>query len=471
MPVKSAIDANRVLKESKVRWVQVQFTDIDGRIKSMSSPVNDYLSGRAWKEGISFDGSSVQGYKSVKSSDMVAMPDPSTLIVLPWGEGVQKRASVLAFFTSPDGEPLETDPRRISVKAMERAEGMGFSQAHMFPELEFFLFTSQEQALNDNEFWHRDVNFGPGAETRIIGSQCGYIARAKRGYLLPAPLDSTEDFRNEFSAALADIGLDIRYHHHEAGSRQVEIEFRFLPTPQMAADAAVRYRHFAKNIAAKYGLIPTFMPKPIFADAGNGMHVHQYLSDGGASLFYDKDDPNGLSQTALYYIGGILEHARGMALVTNSSINSYKRLVPEFEAPIFAAWSPMNRSALVRIPYVSNPRTTRIEARHADALSNPYLAHAVMLWCGLDGIKRKLDPGPPVKENIYKLTDEKRKSMGIKRMPAHLREAYEAFKEDEVVQDCLGKQLSANLLDGKLSEWRQFCAHVTPWEHYQYFDA
>ena len=233
----------------------------------------------------------------------------------------------------------------------------------------------------------------------------------------------------------------------------------------------VRFKYFARNVAAKYGLAPCFMPKPVFADAGNGMHVHQYLSKGGPSLFWDKDDPNGLSQTALYYIGGILEHARGMALITNSSINSYKRLVPEFEAPIFAAWSPMNRSALVRIPFVSNPRTTRIEVRHGDALSNPYLAHAVMLWCGLDGIKRKLDPGPAVKENIYKLSDEKRKSMGIKRMPAHLREAYEAFREDTVVQECLGKQLSANLMDAKLTEWRQYCAHVTPWEHYQYFDA
>ncbi len=464
-------EANKILKDNKVRWVQIQFTDIDGRLKAMSSPVEDYLSGRAWKEGISFDGSSVHGYMSVKYSDMVAMPDPSTLLVLPWGEGVQKRASVLAFFKNPDGKPLETDPRRVAAAAMERAQSMGFKQANMFPELEFFLFTSPGQALEENEFWHRDVNFGPGAQTKVLEPESGYVDRAKRGYLLPAPNDSTEEFRNEFSAALADIGLDIRYHHHEAGSRQVEIEFRFLPSPQAAADAAVRYRYFAKVIAAKYGLVPTFMPKPIFADAGSGMHVHQYLSNGGASLFWDKDDPNGLSQTALYYIGGILEHARGMALVTNSSINSYKRLVPEFEAPIFAAWSPMNRSALVRIPYVSNPKTTRIEARHGDAMSNPYLAHAVMLWCGLDGIKHKIDPGPAIKENIYKIPDEKRKALGIKRMPAHLREAYEAFREDTVVQACLGKQLSANLMEAKLTEWRQYCAHVTPWEHYQYFDA
>jgi glutamine synthetase len=471
MAIATAEDANKLLKSAKVRWVQVQFTDIDGRLKAMSSPVEDYLSGRAWAEGISFDGSSVHGYMSVKYSDMIAMPDPSTLLVLPWGEGVQRRASVLAFFKSPDGKPLETDPRRVAASAMARARSMGFKQANMFPELEFFLFSSPGQALEENEFWHRDVNFGPGAHTKVLEPASGYVDRAKRGYLLPAPNDSTEDFRNEFSSALADIGLDIRYHHHEAGSRQVEIEFRFLPSPQLAADASVRYRYFAKAIAAKYGLVPTFMPKPIFADAGSGMHVHQYLSNGGPSLFWDKDDPNGLSQTALYYIGGILEHARGMALVTNSSINSYKRLVPEFEAPIFAAWSPMNRSALVRIPYVSNPKTTRIEARHGDALSNPYLAHAVMLWCGLDGIKRKIDPGPAIKENIYKLTEEKRKSLGIKRMPAHLREAYEAFREDTVVQECLGKQLSANLMDAKLTEWRQFCAHVTPWEHYQYFDA
>jgi glutamine synthetase len=471
MTTKGLTEANKVLKEANVHWVQCQFTDLDGRIKTMSSPVADYTSGRAWREGISFDGSSVQGYKSVKSSDLVAMPDPATLVTLPWGEGVQRRASVLAFFKSPDGEPLDTDPRRVAQATMERAASMGFKQAMMFPELEFFLFRDPSQALAENEFWHRDVNFGPGAATKVAESQFSYVQRAKRGYLLPAPLDATEDFRNEFSSALAEIGFDIRYHHHEAGSRQQEIEFRFLPSPMLAADAAVRYRHFARNIAAKYGLVATFMPKPIFADAGNGMHVHQYLASGGPSLFCDKDDKNGLSQTALYYIGGILEHARGMALVTNSSVNSYKRLVPEFEAPIFAAWSPMNRSALVRIPYVSDPRTTRIEARHADSASNPYLAHAVMLWCGLDGIKRKLDPGPPVKENIYKLPDDRRKAMGIKRMPAHLREAYEAFRDDPVVQACLGKQLSANLLDAKLQEWRQFCAHVTPWEHYQYFDA
>ena len=464
-------EANKVLKENEIRWVQIQFTDIDGRLKAMSSPADDYLSGRAWKEGISFDGSSVRGYNSIKASDMIAIPDPATLVVLPWGEGIQKRASVLAFFQSPDGEPLDTDPRRVAESAMDKARKAGFSEANMFPEPEFFLYEEPSEALADNEFWHRDVNFGPGAETLLMRTESAYLQRAKRGYLLPAPADPTEEFRNELCGELTKIGFDIRYHHHEAGGKQVEIEFRFVKSPLLAGDAMVRFKYFARNVAARYGLVPTFMPKPVFADAGSGMHVHQYLSKGGPSLFWDKDDPNGLSQTALYYIGGILEHARGMCLVTNSSVNSFKRLVPEFEAPIFAAWSPMNRSALVRIPYVCNPATTRIEARHGDAMANPYLLHAVMLWCGLDGIKKKRDPGPAVKENIYRLTDARRKELGIAQLPSNLGEAIDAFRGDEVVQACLGAQLSENLLEEKSREWRQYCAHVTAWEHYQYFDA
>ncbi|MBI5000130.1 MAG: type I glutamate--ammonia ligase [Euryarchaeota archaeon] len=465
MMASSQEECGKLVAEKRIQWVDCQFLDMDGRLKTLTLPGYEFAEGSVWKHGVAFDGAAVRGMTTPKHSDMFAFPDPSTFIYM---QG-RDHASILCDIRTVDGEPSSMDSRGLARRATERSVAEGFPECWMFAELEFFLFESAAQAIEENAAFNRDMPYGPGSYRQM--EKPGSHDRPGKGYLASPPHDKFESVRSELSSVLQGLGYLIRYHHHECGARQLEIEYRALPNAVLASDAVVRYKQLAREISSKQGLVPTFMPKPVFADAGSGMHVQQYLAREGKSLFHDPDDKHRLSQAARYYIGGILEHAPYMAAITNPTVNSYKRLVPEFEAPIFAAWSPMNRTALVRIPAAGMSGTSEVEVRHPDSTSNPYLTHGLLLWCGLDGIKRKLDPGDPINENIHRIPKERRKQMGIKGLPLTLGDAVEAMLSDDVLKEALGPDLFGAFYEEKRKEWRMYCAHVSEWEHYHYFDA
>lgn len=468
---------NKNLRDNKVVWVQGHFTDLLGHLRSFTCPVEDFLNGKVWQHGMGFDGSSVRGFRAVDDSDMLAVPDPETLVVLPWGEPEQKTARVITdAYESSDFKPFEGDPRYISKKAMEAAQKMGYDKAWISPELEFYVFKSMNAAILENDIWSTDSQAGSGS-IKVIPellehySASDYFIKPKRGYFAAPPVDQTNEYRNEFASTLMKLGVPVKYHHHEGGSGQVEIEFKAVPSPVIAADFSMLYKFVSKAIAKKYGLLATYMPKPIFADSGSGMHAHMFLESKGKPVFYDKDDEYNLSQTARYFMGGILEHAEGMTAITNPTINSYRRLVPDSEAPVYITWSVRNRSSLIRIPaHIDNPSKINCEVRHPDPSANPYLTFAVLLQCGLDGIKKKIEPGPPINENIYQLSKERRRELNVKQLPSSLGDALSKLETDDVVRKSLGKHSFEQFLKLKWKEWNDYCVYVSPWEHYQYFD-
>ncbi len=470
-------DANRVLREEKVYWVQCQFLDVNGRLRSYTVPAEDFISGGVWESGMSFDGSSV-GYRSAEDSDLLSRPDPATLRVLPYGEGPHKIARVVVDILSHDHEPFSMDPRYVAERADEAVRSMGYDRIWMQPELEFYLLKSREMLAREQTVKRAisggvpapvDVKGGPAPMDPLLISD--YAIGPKMGYFAAVPIDETDPFRNEFSYQLERMGVPIKYHHHEGGGRQVEIEFKHRPRVKDAADDAVLYKYMSRIVAGRFGYVPTYMPKPLAHDAGNGMHIHQWLEARGRPVFHDPDDEHGLSQTARYYIGGVIEHARGMTAVTNPTVNSYKRLVPEFEAPVYVAWSPRNRTALIRIPSpFRKKRTGDFEVRHPDPSANPYLAFAVVVAAGLDGIKRKLDPGDPINEDVTKMSKRKMRELDITRLPSTLDEALDAMEEDDVVRDALGDDLFEAFIEMKTKELLEHSTQVSSWEIESYFD-
>jgi glutamine synthetase len=433
-------DIMRLAQEEDVRYIRLQFTDLMGMIKNVEIPLSQLP--KALDNKMMFDGSSIEGFVRIEESDMYLVPDLDTWVVFPWGTEHGKVARLICDIYNPDGTPFEGDPRYILKRALKEAEEMGFTAFNVGPEPEFFLFKLDEK----------------GEPTLDLNDQGGYFDFA--------PLDSGENCRRDIVLTLEKMGFEVEASHHEVAPGQHEIDFKYANALQ-AADQILTFKLVVKTIAQRHGLHATFMPKPLYGVAGSGMHANQSLFRGKENVFFDESDEMGLSQTAKHYLAGILLHARGFTAITNPLVNSYKRLVPGYEAPCYVAWSAKNRSPLIRIP-ASRGLSTRIEVRSPDPSTNPYLALAVMLKAGLDGIKNKLQAPPAIDRNIYVMNEEEREENGISNLPTSLREAIECLKADPVICEALGEHALIHFVEAKEIEWDMFRTRVHDWERDQY---
>jgi glutamine synthetase len=440
----SKTDILKITKEEKVRFLRLQFTDILGVLKNVEVPASQFE--KALDGQIMFDGSSIEGFTRIEESDMLLAPDLGTFQLNPWASpDGSKVARLICDVQLPDGSPFAGCPRSALKRVVEKAERMGY-QMVAGPEAEFFLFQRND---------HGD----PITETHDVG-----------GYFDLTPVDLGEDCRRDIVVVLESMGFEVEAAHHEVAPGQHEIDFRYAEAVD-CADNVVTFRFVVKKVALDYGLHATFMPKPIYGVNGSGMHTHQSLLDQqGNNAFYDPDGEWELSKTALRYIGGILQHAGAFVAVTNPLVNSYKRLVPGFEAPTNIAWSERNRSPLVRVP-AKREMSTRCEVRMPDPACNPYLALAVMLAAGLDGIENEVEPPPPVNKNIFAMSEREKKRLKIKQLPANLDEALFALEKDRVILDALGEHIAEQYLDAKRQEWADYISHVHPWEQDRYLGA
>ena len=479
--------ATKTLEKDKVRWVHSTFIDIRGLMQDVIIPAKHYTESNAFTSGIGFDGSSIRGFKSIEESDMILMPDPETLVSIPWtSDGAQKSAIIIGDIYEAFGgkEPSEVCSRSyVAKRAAKTASDSGYT-GFFGPELEYFLFSSIDPTKLIWDLWVSPKG-GEGdswGAPRVVPQSPEISAgnqltlRPKEAYFRPPPDDTTVEYRNEVATILEDhFGLDIEMHHHEvATAGQIEIDFKYGGLVE-TADRVVYYKFVAKNVAKKHGMIATFMPKPVYLDNASGMHVHTSLWKSNKNVMYDENDEYAeLSQTGRYFIGGLLEHARALVAVICPTVNSYKRLVPGFEAPIYVMWSRRNRSALVRVPvYFKGPEYApqkRAEYRSADPSCNPYLAFSCILMAGLDGVKKKREPGDPVDEDVYELTPERRRSLGIQELPTTLKDALEEMKSDEIIHKTLGSHIFDAFIEYKTNDWNQYCLYVTPWEIMKYLD-
>ncbi|MBA3066313.1 type I glutamate--ammonia ligase, partial [bacterium] len=382
---KTAEDVLKIVKEKNVRFIKIWFVDVLGAIKSFSITANELP--RAFKDGMGFDGSSIEGFARIYESDLIAKPDPASFEILPWRPKENAVARMFCDLYTPDDKPYEGDTRYVLQKNLKAMAEAGYDMFNVGPELEYFYFKNDKSP-----------------ETIDKGGYFDYL-----------PLDTAHDLRRETIMALEDMGVIVEYSHHEVAPSQHEIDLRYAPALEMA-DNVITYKVAVKSVAWANGVYASFMPKPIFGENGSGMHVHQSLFLKGKNIFFDPNDEFFLSSDAKYYIAGIMKHAREICLVTNQWTNSYKRLVPGFEAPVYIVWGRRNRSALVRVPMYKpgQENATRIEIRFPDPACNPYLAFSVMLAAGLDGIKNKMEMPDPVEIDVFHLTDAERKKMGIK---------------------------------------------------------
>ena len=429
-------------EREKVKFLRLQFTDILGTIKNVEIPNRQFE--EALDGQIMFDGSSIEGFVRIEESDMYLRPDLSTFCVFPWsGPGGEKVARLICDIYSPDGTPFVGCPRTTLKRVIALAEQRGF-EMKAGPEAEFFLF----QAPGGR----------PTTESHDAAS-----------YFDLSPVDQGEDVRREIVLALEAMGFHVEAAHHEVAPGQHEIDLRY-DHALTTADNISTFRFVVKNIAIRNGLHATFMPKPIYGINGSGMHTHMSLFARGTNVFYDADAPMQLSRTCLNYIGGILRHAKGFCAITNPLVNSYKRLVPGYEAPTNIAWSEKNRSPLVRVP-AARRNATRIELRMPDPACNPYLALAVMLRAGLDGIEKDIDPGPPITKNIFTMSHRERRHLRIDELPGNLSEALDELEKDDLVRDTLGEHLFEHFLAAKREEWHDYIRHVSPWEVDRYLSV
>ncbi len=475
--------ARERLAESGVSSVNCFFTDLRGILQSFTIPVEEFTEGSAFENGIGFDGSSVRGFKSIHESDMMWIPDVATLRVIPWIEDPVQRSAFLIgdIYEAYGGGRAACDPRGAAKRMIAAATRMGYMPL-MAPEIEFFVFTKYDPARMVFDYWAspsggRGDSWGaprPMPESPEIYNG-GPAVRPKEGYFRAPPEDSTHEFRNELAHYLKALGIKVEYHHHEvATAGQVELDFK--PADTLAtADHAVMYKFAARNVAKLHGWHATFMPKPLYLDNASGMHVHQSLWKDGRNAFYDADDEYAeLSDIGRYYIGGLLAHAPALTAICCSTVNSYKRLVPGFEAPINICWSRRNRSALVRVPlYMKGERhagAKRVEYRAADPACNPYLALSCQLAAGLDGIRNRIDPGDPVDDDVYELSAVEKAAHGIGTLPTTLDRALEALDGDRVLREALGDELIDAFISLKTDEWNQYCLQLTPWEVVKYMD-
>lgn len=431
------------LNDEKVRYLRLWFTDIMGHIKNVEVPPSQFE--KALDGQILFDGSSIEGFSRIEESDMILIPDFRTFRIFPWDETYGKVARLICDVKNPDGSEFAGCPRTVLKSVVAQAAKLGYTMM-VGPEAEFFLF-------------RRDAGGAATTLTHDVG-----------GYFDLTPIDQGEDARRAIVEALEGLDYEVEAAHHEVAFGQHEVDIKYSDA-LLAADNIVTFRFVVRKVALDFGLHATFMPKPMFAINGSGMHCHQSLFDAnGNNAFYDPKGAYEISKLGLHYIGGLLEHARGFCAITNPLVNSYKRLVPGYEAPTHIAWSLRNRSPLVRVPDRRGPGT-RAELRMPDPSCNPYLAIAVMLASGLDGIAEKLDPGDPVDKNIYTMSQRERMRLRIKSLPANLHEAVNAMEKDPLIEKVLGAHVHANYVRAKRQEWSEYISQVHPWEVEKYLTS
>ncbi|HUF52373.1 MAG TPA: glutamine synthetase family protein [Dehalococcoidia bacterium] len=428
----------RTAREHDVKFIRLWFTDILGMLKSVAITVEGLP--EAMEEGVGFDGSSIEGFARIDESDMIAMPDSATFAVLPWRPSERRVARMFCDILTTDGKPFEGDPRFILRRNLKRAADLGYT-FYVGPELEYFYFANSETP--------KPLDVG--------------------GYFDLTPLDAGTDLRRETVFTLEALGIPVETSHHEVAPSQHEISLRYTDALTMA-DNTMTYRLAVKEVAMKNGVYATFMPKPMGEHNGSGMHVHQSLFQGERNAFFDPEDSYQLSTTARHYIAGLLAHAKEITLVTNQWVNSYKRLVPGFEAPVYLSWARRNRSDLIRVPEYKRGKeqATRIEYRAADPACNPYLVFSAMLFAGLKGIEGKYECPVPLEENVFEMGEAERKERGIDHLPGSLLQAIDIAEGSDLLRECLGDHLFESLLVNKKIEWHNYRRIVTDYELRRY---
>lgn len=433
-------DVRQLCKDLHVKFIRLQFTDIFGVLKNVAITVEQL--DKALNGELMFDGSSIEGFVRIEESDMYLRPDPNTFVVFPWKPREGAVARLICDIYNCDGTPFIGDPRNALRRAIAEAEEMGYSM-NVGPEAEFFLF-------------HVDSEGRPTTQTHD-----------RAGYFDMTPIDLGEDARRDMVLTLEQMGFEIEASHHEVAPGQHEIDFKYSDALDVA-DKIVTFKLAVRTVAQRHGLHATFMPKPVFGMAGSGMHLNQSLvTKDGKNAFYDPSTPSGMSDISMNYVAGLMNHIDAITAVINPTINSYKRLVSGYEAPVYVAWSAHNRSPLVRIP-AKRGMSTRIELRSPDPSCNPYLALAVCLKAGLNGIKKGLLPPAPCDRNIYEMTYAERQELGIKNLPENLSEAIKALSVDEVVREALGPHIYNRFVEAKSIEWDRYRTQVSPWELEEY---
>ena len=433
-------DIFRMVEEEDVEFIRLQFTDIFGTLKNIA--ITSSQLEKALDNKCMFDGSSVEGFVRIEESDMYLYPDYDTFEIFPWRPQQGKVARLICDVYTPDGKPFEGDPRWILKKTIKEANEMGY-RFDVGPECEFFLF-------------HTDDNGLPTT-----------LSHEKAGYFDLGPNDLGENIRRDMVLTLEEMGFEIEASHHEVAPAQHEIDFKY-DEALITADNIQTFKMTVKTIAKRHGLYATFMPKPKFGISGSGMHINMSLAtEEGKNIFADENGKIGLSDDAYHFIAGIMKHARGMSAITNPLVNSYKRLVPGYEAPVYIAWSAKNRSPLIRIP-ASRGNGTRVELRNPDPTANPYLVLALCLAAGLDGIKNKIEVPESVDCNIYEMTPGERRAAGIENMPADLKEAVDCLVADEFLCSVLGEHITTKYVEAKMKEWENYTTRVSQWEIDEY---
>ena len=428
-------DIWRMIEEEDVAFIRLQFTDIFGTLKNVAVTTSQLE--RVLNNEIMFDGASIEGFARVEQSDMFLRPDLDTFAIFPWRPQQGKVARFLCDIYRPDGTPFAGDPRHVLKRTVQEAAEMGY-QMDVGPECEFFLF-------------HTDDEGNPTT-----------ITHEKAGYFDVGPLDLGENARRDMILTLEDMGFVVEASHHEDAPAQHEIDFHYDEALK-TADDIMTFKLAVKTIAKRHGLYASFMPKPKTGVNGSGMHINMSLARDGVNVFYDGQDCNHLSKEGYWFIGGIMKHIAAITAIANPLVNSYKRLVPGYEAPVYIAWSMRNRSPLIRIP-AQTGTTQRIELRSPDSATNPYLAIAVCLAAGLDGIRNQIEPPASVEGNIFAMSEEEREKAGIKYLPTSLAEAIDGLEQDALIREVLGEHISRKYIEAKKEEWKEYCAAVSSWE-------
>ena len=429
-------DIIQMVEDDDVEFIRLQFTDIFGALKNVAITASQIE--KVLDNGCMFDGSSIEGFARIEESDMYLVPDLNTFEIFPWRPQQGKVARLICDVYKPNGEPFEGDPRYILKKVIKEADAMGYT-FNVGPELEFFLFHTDDYGM-------------PTTETHEKG-----------GYFDLGPIDLGENARRDMVLTLEEMGFEIEASHHEVAPAQHEIDFKYTDALH-TADNIETFKLVVKSIAKRHGLHASFMPKPVYGVPGSGMHINMSLDDqDGNNIFGDPNDENGLSKEAYYFLAGLLKHAKGLMALTNPLVNSYKRLVPGYEAPVHIAWSSINRSPLIRIP-ATRGEETRIELRSPDPACNPYLALAICLAAGLDGIKNKIVPPDAMEGNMHLLTPEELEERGIESLPKNLQEAVEEFEKDPLMKEVLGEEVCGKYSMAKKKEWNDYNATVSQWE-------
>lgn len=436
-------DIRRVAKEEDVKFLRLMFTDLYGTIKNVEVPISQL--DKLLDNKLMFDGSSIDGFVRIEESDMWLYPDLSTWMIFPWGNEHGKVARIICEVYNADRTPFYGDPRNNLIRILDEMKELGFTDFNIGPEPEFFLFKLDPET---------------GKPTTHLNDHGSYFDLA--------PMDLGENCRRDIVLELEKLGFDVEASHHEVAPGQHEVDFKYADA-LTACDNIQTFKLVVKTVARKHGLHATFMPKPLERINGSGMHLNMSLFTKDGNAFFDENGQEQLSKEAYYFLGGILKHARNFTALTNPTVNSYKRLVPGYEAPVYVAWSGHNRSPMVRVP-VARGASTRLELRSVDPSANPYMAVAAVLAAGLDGLKNKIEPAQPVDRNIYSMTEDERKAAGIVDLPSTLHNALKAMREDEVIKDALGNHLYSNFMEGKRLEWDAYRLEVSQWERDQYLE-